>query len=146
MNKQEFFDGYKDKGWKLQKVDDWTFLREEDGVKYYEIDTKDPNNAVGVIEVTVVDEGAVNNEGKVIELVDPVMSTVENTPFNVALRDFLDEQEKADPSIYGITIIEEKPEDELASVLVYTESGNDVVSEIRVVVRRDAVFTIKALK
>ena len=78
------------------------------------------------------------------ERVDPVISF--NVPFNVALRDFLDEQEKADPTIYGITIIEEKPEDELATVLVYTESGNDVVSETRVVVRRDAVFTIKTLK
>lgn len=146
MNKQEFFDSYKDKGWKLRKVGDWALTREEGGVKYYDIDTKDPNKSVGVIQVSVLNEGMTNTEGKVIEQVDPVLATVNLVPFSVALRDFLDEQEKASPSTYAITIVEEKPEDELATVLVYTESGNDVTSKTKVVVRRDTVFSIKALK
>lgn len=145
MNKIKLAQSYRERGWKVPEPDQWQLVSEEGGVKIYELDVIDPKKRIGKATVEVKAEGATNNEGTNIEMARPVTWDEGLLPFEDHLRNFLDEKEKAVAQIYAIATEKVMVDDEVATVLVYTKTGEDVTENRYVVKRRDNLFTFKKL-
>jgi len=150
MNKEELRKEYKNMGWRVPNVNKWVLDREEDidgkTHKFYNLNVQSPKKGVGIVQVSVVNEDQMNEEGRNIENAKPFQWEREIIPFEEALRDYLDEIEEQTVDIYAISVLDIKELDEVASVMVYTNSTNTVTEVKNIVKRRDNIFEIKPIK
>ena len=148
MNKKKFTHQCRKDGWKVQKPDNWEYVedREIKGRvhKIYSLSVVKPDKSSGIVEVAILGEGEVNEEGKLIERVIPLDWESAIEPFTDSLRDFLDDEE-GKQDVFAIKVIEVQENDELAEIVVYNKSGKEVVAERNVVRRRKGKFQMRAI-
>lgn len=144
MNKQDFIKQKRAEGWKVERPEKWLYKEDRDisGVthKIYDVSVKDDKNCVGIVEVAIADEGRQNNEGTVVEDVKPIDWELNVVPFDVDLRDYLDDEEAADKKIFTISVDSINIEDETAEIVVYNKKNGGVEAELNVVRRRAGTF------
>ena len=149
MNKLELTKDFRKKGWRVQKPDNWNFLEDreikERTHKIYQVQVKDPDNCFGLVEVAVLADGETNSEGKSIEMVKPLDWEDTVVSFEDDLREFLDEKENAEDTIFAISVENVNVEDEVAEVVVYNKGTKGVDAELCVVRRRGTKFQLRKI-
>jgi len=150
MNKIEFVNNWLNRGWKVAGPDDWQFKEEREIrgrlAKVYDVSFLDPSGKTGVSEVAVLNEGETNEEGRNIESVRHIGDIEQDLkPFEVSLREWLDNKEKTMNAVFAISVEKVNILDEVAEVMVYTNSTDDVSKAHYVVKRRNNLFSFKKI-
>lgn len=147
MNKAELIIDYVTNGWRVEKEENWELVGENEvngkSQKTYAVNVRTPERKFGKVRVVVVNEGLLNEEGKNIENAKPMGWETAVRPFIEDLRDFLDEKETALAKVFAISTISINEEDEVAEVMVYTNTTGGVSDDVYIVKRRNNLFEFK---